>query len=1030
MPVKRSIGKDRNVNSLTGEKRVVSRTTDSSARKFVSRDSVQNNEQQTDSASNSSHIVDAGVSLKSTAIAAAASALLARKGLEAVRASIETLTNSPVKSRQQTVVPTRDSLMLFQESQIRDVETESLKNTTIKSESDRKAVENSVSSLVRESLASALPISKMSPILAGNGSSPEIDHVAIEIDSKKGVTDIFSARIVFDIPRRAIAEGKIKAIRIFKKELDNSAYFDRPPSLLSVSAVERLCAVALRTHAKNSDYISQFERVLADRSIANAITLLSPVDGILGKRRQVFSGDIQQNGLSDNHVSNQSVNADIKPFVKNPKDIGSIDTSVATDPKSLKNIRDIQGVPTKISNELVVGSMTVVADAFRMGNAQVRQNRTGFSKSMSGLVGHNNDGFVELALISPSKSNRIIGEMIEYSFVDPSVTFGRGYAYFVTTVDSEMIESNRSKIVEVNVDGLRIPASPKSLVVQNTANGLSLVVSSDDRLIEKFELYRFEKGVFPEAREISALGSAGFQVSREKRKALATGFVQIAEVKNDRNFGGVFIDKTAMPGHKYVYRAYAVDIFGNKSVEANEQTFFMADSRKRIDLVTPTISVEVDFLTGKARITFSCPDERIKHLFLTRRDVSIGQSAFIVPGQIEHIKLGGTDPIRSRSRADDVRMGSDVDRNLLWSGMFTNNPSQQTVFVDKSSAVEHTYQYQLVGMDVFGNKTSSAISPRVFISSAPVLDAPTSLTGAPIFSGKRFTGASITWEDKNVNFSAEQRVGNRETLSQNSVKKLFQVSRKSLDDDRWVDLPISEGSSFIDRLTDVKTISSGYLYKVQTFQSGGFISNFSEPVLIKTEALLDAPIEFRIRSLDTKVRPYFVALNWNDTNTSAVVDRWEVQRAAVNNFSAQRLNSSNPNDFADLEFSPFKTVYREASRFRERTADTVSTAVSASSASSILTGQHYFLDHDVVFGNSYFYRIRAVSSISQNVSQWAYRGIRVTDAVFERKQNSLLTDSEKSTLTMTQAPSRMKYDYISPIGSLMSTSGLIPKKRS
>jgi hypothetical protein len=211
-----------------------------------------------------------------------------------------------------------------------------------------------------------------------------------------------------------------------------------------------------------------------------------------------------------------------------------------------------------------------------------------------------------------------------------------------------------------------------------------------------------------------------------------------------------------------------------------------------------------------------------------------------------------------------------------------------------------------------------------------------------------------------------------------------------------------------------------YVYRVQAYQSGNFVSNYSLPVIVNAVFPVRDPINFRIRPSDTKARPFYVVLNWDTDARSGVTDRWEIERAGVNNYAAAKLNNLNPEDFVSLEYVSFKTVYAESSRFRERTDD--QSLDRSSGASSLLSGQHHIVDHDIEFGNSYFYRIRSVSVVGGQRSGWTYRGVKVTDDTFEKKQNVMLTPAERTLLASNLVPLTMKYGFLTPKTALASTS--------
>lgn len=1044
MGLKRSVSKSKDVGSSNEERGFVSPTNGSSARKFTSLDSVESFSSDAGSTKNSTHIVSQASGLKAVAVVGAASAKTARDNLRAARQALSAADPSSVSRPRGQTSPDSKQLSLQQDDHLRSI-ADQVKDSSVFAD-DSNRLDAAADEVVKSSLRSFLPVAEKSSAQTVNPSSPELDRIEISVDPTRGLHDAFTAELRFSVPRNAVAAGQVVAIRIFRAVVEDPSFFQRAPVVLSTSALERLCARPLRTHIKNRDYLAQFERQLVQMGIANAISETSPVDPVRGIRYQTFSGSLSVPFDQGGNASDIS-RTNAASFVSS-RDLGGLDRSVSTDLRSLKNIAVSQGQESRIpSGTVAVGSYAVVGRGGRVGVAAQRQARSAFSSGGGRSVAVQGQGFSELTMISPDKlKGEIVGDFIQYSYVDSTVSYGRSFRYYMTTVDRNMVDSGRSQIVQVDVEGLRVPLPPDVFLISYSLGAVSINASSGDRLVEKFEIYRKEVGIAPSKVEptvSSVVSSDGSSFLSKKRDPLPSGFVQVGEFQNVLGAGGSLRDTRIKPGKRYIYRIYSVDLFGNKSVEPSEKEIFCQVGRTTTDLIPPEISVEVDSATNFGRITMRCTDSRVTHLFLARRDVGIGQSGFVTPGQIERIKHGGVDPIRTRSRADDVRFGNDADKKLLWNGVFENS-GDVIVFVDKSMTAERIYQYKVYGCDRYGNQTSHVFSPRTMMTLTKVLDAPTNVLSALVSDGQDISGVSLSWDNPNVDIGSEDRVGDRDVFAANSVKSLYQVSRKEANDHTWTDFSLVEGNSFFDPVltsqplsvtpsfsstknlsrsersaatrtnvggapsarqfltssseTDGVRLGSTYAYRVQVFQSGGLVSNFSKEVSVTVVSPVPSPQNFRVRSGDTRVRPYVVALNWDTPRSSGPIDRWEVERASLNNVAAARLNSSNPADFASLSFSPLTSVHLESSRFRERTDDEGDDG-SSSAAGSLLTGQHHFLDMDVDFGNSYFYRIRAVSSQNAQVSPWVYRGIRVTDESFERQQRALVSPDEFTKLS-------------------------------
>jgi hypothetical protein len=232
-------------------------------------------------------------------------------------------------------------------------------------------------------------------------------------------------------------------------------------------------------------------------------------------------------------------------------------------------------------------------------------------------------------------------------------------------------------------------------------------------------------------------------------------------------------------------------------------------------------------------------------------------------------------------------------------------------------------------------------------------------------------------------------------------------------------------------------LNQTYVYRVQAYQTGGFISNFSKPAQVFSGNSVLSPANFRLVAGDTKVRPFFVMLNWETDSFSGIVDRWEIQRVEMNNFAASHLDTQSGTGLTELEWHDFRTVYSESSRFRSITADddsvpipqgmsskpshdlasltsfqrssetvSVSRPIALTRGRGTIVGANHFMDLSITFGNTYFYRIRAVSP-NGDVSGYSYRGIKITDETFENRLATSLSQGEIASLASQAIPLRL-----------------------
>ena len=85
-------------------------------------------------------------------------------------------------------------------------------------------------------------------------------------------------------------------------------------------------------------------------------------------------------------------------------------------------------------------------------------------------------------------------------------------------------------------------------------------------------------------------------------------------------------------------------------------------------------------------------------------------------------------------------------------------------------------------------------------------------------------------------------------------------------------------------------------------------------------------------------------------------------------------------------------------------------------STNMITSNHYFIDTTVSFGNTYFYRIQAVSPIGKK-SDWIARGCKLTNEEFEKFQNEILSQDEKANLLTTYKAATYKSNHIDPLSS-------------
>ena len=973
----------------------------SAARKFLTTDAVQNNPV-TDASRNVEHIVDVASSLKATAVAVQSIASIAYNKALAITDQLKTVTGTVDSPSQPAIREYTDSDVNVQQQSLHAAAVANF--TNVEDDSTRAMLEDSAATIIEASRHQFMPVRQEESQQAStvNPYVPEIESITVDLDPRRGATDIFYSRLTFNLKEEA--SQRVRAIRIFRATIDKPVYTRSLPTLSS-HAIDRLAALRGRKSQDNTAYQQRLDEV----GVPNAVSLLNPIDPYTNQRVGVgptASVDIPPPiaGRNRNFI-----------FDNIPEQLQHLDPSVSQNVSVLANLQAAPGNSvgvTIISPVLTVGLN--INPGVLLGGAQQTQVSDNQSTSTAIVDSNNKLEFKSIAFFAlDSAGGRQIGDRVEYLFDDESITYGLGYKYFIVTYDVDMNQSARSTIASIVVEGLRVPARPAAVSPSIEQKSVVLTSLVEDKLVEKFEVYRREsvpnRLTSTEASTIS--DPSGYTVSNQPRQLLDNNFLLIGESLNPLLGGSTYTDAMVKPGHTYTYRVYSVDVFGNKSESPYETDVFIPDlEQKIVDLRKPTILAEVDATTQKVRVTFGCNDRSVETLRLERRDLTVGQAFFGTPDQPARIIMGKQHSLRKNSMTGERVFNQ--EQGTVWNGIYTNDKPQQ-VFIDYSTVFDHTYQYRIVGLDRYGNQTSYDVSKPVMVVRRPFINAPLNLSASLSPTADGDVGmVTISWSESNLDKSAEDLIGDQSILSATQIRTLYQIERKKQGEEIWQRFSLITGTTF----EDATVMASGsafpnyrppyldanttYLYRVQAVQTGAFISNFTEPLQVFVGFPVAAPQNFTLRTPAVYVRPFYVMLNWETPTSTGIVDRWEIQRADVNNYAAARLNLKNPADFANLNFQAFRTVYLESSRF---TAAVYNDRFMFSVNRNILTGEHYYMDTMVDFGNTYIYRMRAISPQGQ-ISPWVYRGIKVTSSVFENKYVPTFTNAEKQTMSRTMHP--------------------------
>ena len=997
--------------SLPTQATYINVASDSSARKFTTPDSVENNTP-TESTSNVEHMIIAATGVKSLALSADSLAAIARQNIKSVEQSLLDTTSEPnLVDRSKQGVYT-DSDVVTNQDQVANIAGaafDSIANANI-----RNQLKIGTHLFLRNSLNAVMPIRQaLSQARIVNQVVPEFESVLIDIDTGALSLDNFSATLLFNLP--SSSTGKIRAIRIFKARVENPI-FTRPLSVLSSVGMDRLMTYR---GVKNQDNASVSETRLTENGVQNSVNALNFIDPYTNLRQSAdgstqisnpppLAGQLANPSFTDSQI---------------PPELQHLDKSVLENINVIANLKrnpitgfDIQIYPQPFE----VGSN--LNTGLDLGAAQHAQIREFTSKSMTVIEAGNKLEFQEIAFLTTDKlKTRRIKDRVEYSFKDYAVSYGCSYKYFVTTVDDNMIQSMRSAIATVVVEGMRVPERPTTVVPHINQTSISLSMTTSDQLTEKFEVYRLEYDVNRKTAStaITIADSDGYSVRKYNREISDNNYLLMGECINSKNCGSEFFDDAVQPGNFYTYRVYAIDIFGNKSESPMQVDAYVPDLQQQYTyLQKPAILVENDATSKLMSITFSCDDKNVEKLQLERRDLTLGQDAFTIPTSTPRIMFGTTNVVKNRKFLGEVMSDNSSDI-YKWNGVFINTVGKQTTFIDPSVQLDHIYQYRLYGEDRYGNRSPYAVSSPLMLSRRPFINAPLGLTASlDLTTNYEIAGVTLSWVEANLDKSAEELIGSQAALTDSYQRTMYSVQRKKKQEDVWQTFSLVTGTTLYDLVAGQSgtlgaapnfrpaylDLNQTYLYRVQAVQTGAFLSNNTKPVEIFVGANVSRPetTSFLLRTPSVYLQPFYVMLNWNTPSNSGIVDHWEIERAEVNNFAAARLNLRNQEEFSKLVYASFRKVYRESSRFSGKVQDKTFSDTSLINR-SIITGDHCFMDTQVDFGNSYFYRIRAVSPEGQK-SDWTYKGMKLTSSIFEQKWLQILTDEEKQILSQNFVP--------------------------
>jgi hypothetical protein len=509
-------------------------------------------------------------------------------------------------------------------------------------------------------------------------------------------------------------------------------------------------------------------------------------------------------------------------------------------------------------------------------------------------------GFRQISLRGTSNSENIV--------LDESVVRGRSYSYYATLIGDGGRSLGQTETVRITVDR-SIVAVPTPSAVATVSNGRVNIVVSSTADCEYIEVYRNT--------------GSGWKFLNSQR-------VSRGET--------VFSDTAVIPGNSYLYRVYSVDSFGVKSQTPALCRADVSFGISAIEIKAPTVSADVDHLSKFCIVDAIVEDADVRALFFLRKDLTTRETFYSSIGDVQTISLGFLDQKRSPST-------SVIDPTSKQNGFVPVVGAGRYRFTDYSSQLDHSYQYCVYAVDVRGARSSFSQTNAVFVTNRPGVSSPLNLS-ASIDD----TNVLLTWIEPNLTVSVADMLGDREELAATSVRNIYQVQRMDTTRGSWENFPLVDTPQLIDSdstLTSGRpsppTVGGDYLYRVATFQTGGYYSNYTDPLHVSIPKTIPAVRSLTVTSTDVRVRPFCVTVGWQSDGFDG---HWEIERA-VSDIEGRTILSAN--DVKSLKFSVVANVSREASRANPRDADIRDRG-----------HQRVYMDNDVSINKVYVYRVTPV----------------------------------------------------------------------
>ena len=253
----------------------------------------------------------------------------------------------------------------------------------------------------------------------------------------------------------------------------------------------------------------------------------------------------------------------------------------------------------------------------------------------------------------------------QYSFCDRRVKFGETYFYVIAAVNTHGFESPKSNQCTVCVEDLNHPDSPSRFDLSLGPSSISVVIGT----------------------KIKAKDVKAFKIFRKLLDNKKREFEEVAEVATEATDFVDFLDFNVIPGRRYEYKVYSIDLFGNLSFSASASSIaYPVGFDRKGDVPDPDVKIEID---------------ENGHVIFT--------------GEKNHPKIVGLEI----ERRDAWRFEQKFERKTFvgkpWPGVNAFDASGSMEFIDRTADLGRVYQYRITTIRNNGRPATYLVTPHIRI---------------------------------------------------------------------------------------------------------------------------------------------------------------------------------------------------------------------------------------------------------------------------------------------------------------------------